>query len=146
MDEKGSCIVASIKNDEVVISREFCQSHNLFLCERIQGFPIPKTISQSIDDVIKTAEVNKGYKHTANSMSACAVYCGNGKIVFNATTCACLDNESSSHDELNGECEIIIPCPGNVLQACGCKVSGIKTIFPIFIEGTSGNLLDKTFS
>ena len=91
INEEGSCIITYLENDESKVSREPCSNQNLFLCEQVDGIPTSFVINQSIDDVLAAANVIKGYKHPANSMSSCAVFCGKGQMVYNATSCACLE-------------------------------------------------------
>ena len=142
----GSCIVALVNVDGVLeIRRESCINQNYFLCEQIPKAPKPFGIKIDFEDLIKEVTILKMYNHTTNSLSACMAYCGMSQVVFRGTDCACIEDLDDKNERL-GECEHILPCPGNILQSCGCKVKNDDKVYPIGVEVNTTSLLQFEFS
>ena len=141
----SSCMVAFLNDDGTLeIKRDSCIAQHYFLCEQLQGVPKPVGIKKELKELIKEGMVKKLYNHTTNSLSACSAYCGKNKMVFRGSDCVCFDDFEAKEDEMLDECHQTLPCPGNILQPCGCKLENESIMYPIFIEVTSSScpLLD----
>ena len=137
-DIDGSCMVAFLNDDGTLeIKRDSCIEQHFFLCEQVPGIPLPVGIKKEFKELIQEDMIKKLYNHTTNSLSACVTFCGKSKMIFRGTECACFDNIDAKEDEMLDECHQTLPCPGNILQPCGCKLENESLIYPIFIEVTS---------
>ena len=90
--------------------------------------------------LLAAVTVTKFQNHPLNSVSACSAYCAPSLFIVYNTVCACINSfDSTSHSVIN-ECVQTLPCPGNVLQICGCteafdSKSIIQPVFYPVIQG-----------
>ena len=144
-DDAGSCILAVVNDDGTVgVKNGSCIDQHYFLCEQIPEVQRPVAIKKEFHQLMKEETTKKFYNHTTNSLSACAAFCGVSKVAFRGTDCACIEYSDDSIEKIQ-ECHQILPCPGNILQPCGCKLDD-DLIYPIVMPLNSTSLPQFEFS
>ena len=126
----GSCIVAYTGTNRVQIERDSCIGQNYFFCEKEPNSVIPVGLKKDFQTMLQDGPIEGFYSHTTNSISSCSLYCGQTSAVTKGSECACIDNIGNNIKVLE-VCEHLVPCPGNLLQPCGCKIENDDKIYPI---------------
>ncbi len=141
--DSGSCnkVMFDYTTHTTSIIPASCISDGYELCEASDNPLI--AYNMTLTD-LKTLAASKFENHPINSVSACSAYCAPSLFYVLDTICSCITSFDASQYEEIAECSHAIPCPGNVLQVCGCIVkSSLTTIYPIvqgFVNPSQGKL------
>ena len=139
----GSCVVVYTGTNEIQIERDFCIRQNFFFCEKEPNSVIPVGLKKDFHKLLQDETLESFYSHTTNSLSACSLFCGQASAITKGSECTCIQNIGNDVEVLE-ECEHLVPCPGNLLQPCGCKVEDDDKIYPIAMMSPSTAM--KTFT
>ncbi len=141
---KGSCskLKYNFKTDKVTLAPSQCSSRGYYLCESndhpLKAYKIPP-------DNLMSMDITKFGNHPVNSITACSAYCAPELFFVLDTMCGCFPSfDATSFVEIQ-ECFVTVPCPGNILEVCGCieeDSSSSSLVFPI-VQGYQNPIQGK---